>query len=222
MKAGFFSFVVRTRVLAAVLSVVCVGMIACGQKIEPIVLGPAELALPAGISPADFEKALFPAGTKGQPPVYPNAVHLAQCGTGYPDCAGGTTCVGLSGASACFFNCDPKKGEGEKQNPDCISPENCIRLNSGSGVCIFFPGQLYGSGSYKALVRYKRGERCLLRYGGCIEYHVCVDTKNNGSIGTCEESCTPATSKESKNQPVCMTPNTQCKVLASGIGACLP
>lgn len=221
MKASIFVSLLRLRVLSLGLATSCILFVACGQQLNIPVVEPNKAELPKGIDPGDFEKALFPNGQSGKAPTYPDAVHLKDC-TADGSCSGGTTCLRLSGASACFFNCDPKNGEGDVQNPDCIAPENCIRLNGGNGVCIFFPGQLYGSGSYKGLVRHKPQAKCLLRYGGCLEGHICVDTKNDGSIGTCEESCQPPTHADSKNVPKCNTPNTKCKLLASGVGACLP
>lgn len=222
MKASIFSSFSRMRVVALSVAAACMVFVACGQREKPTVVGPQTLSLPEGVDPPDMNEVIFPGQKEGEAPNYPDSAHLKQCGTGFPECTGGTSCLGLRGASACFFQCNPDNGEGEVQNPDCIKPENCIRLSNGGGVCIFFPGQLYGSGSYEALVRHKQGERCLLRYGGCLEGHICVDTKNDGSIGTCEESCIPKTIPDSKNQPKCGDSKKTCRALASGVGACLP
>ena len=158
-----------------------------------------------------------------------------DCGNGIPPNGGKQRCVNLFGASTCFFPCDPRKGIGEVQNPDCIKPENCIRLTDGTGLCVYVPGQLYGIGSYGAIVQHKQGDKCLMRFGGCLDRLICIDTKRHGSVGTCQEECNPAPSC-SKNddcpqnqkctsgycvQPnPCKTPGTTCKRLASGFGAC--
>lgn len=196
--------------------------------------GPVDL----GIPPDPLEKSntpseqaalpsLFDNPKDGNKPTYPNASHLARC-TSDSDCFGGTRCINLFGeqdADLCYFRCDPKKGIGDVQNPGCIEPENCIELTSSdgtvSGICIALPGQLYGIGGYKAVVSHKQGESCLLRYGGCDIGLICVDTGKNGSIGTCEESCTPKSLSDSKNSPSCKTAGTKCVELASGAGACL-
>ncbi len=160
-----------------------------------------------------------------------------DCGSGIPPSGGSQRCVNLFGTATCFFPCDPKKGTGEVQNPDCIRPENCIRLTNGEGLCIYVPGQLYGIGSYGAVVQHKQGDKCLMRFGGCIDGFICVDTKRHGSVGTCQEECVPAPSctknsdcphnqkcvKGFCDQPnPCKTPGTVCTRLASGFGACLP
>ena len=222
MKVSIFTHLLSARTLSGVMLASCMLLfMACGSNIDIPVYDPLEKKGDGPKIDGDYGSPLFPGGKPGTNPVYPKAVHLKDCSDGSA-CEGGTSCLRLSGASACFFKCDPKNGEGEVQNPDCIAPENCIRLNNGEGVCIFFPGQLYGSGSYKGLIRHKPQAKCLLRYGGCQEGYLCVDTKNDGSIGTCEEKCQPATHSASKNQPKCNTPNTKCKSLASGVGACLP
>jgi hypothetical protein len=168
---------------------------------------------------------MFPSGTVGKKPDYPKASHLLQCEQD-SDCFGGTRCINLFGEGGlCFYKCDPKKGTGETQNSDCIEPENCIELSSSggevAGICVSLPGQLYGIGSYKAFVRHKQGAKCLLHYGGCESGFICVDTSGRGSVGTCEEQCTPPALDSSKNQPKCATAGTTCKKLANGDGACL-
>ncbi len=161
-------------------------------------------------------------GKPGQKVIFPKLTHLASCNSD-SDCGGQFRCLDLFGAgSMCFFKCDPKKGTSGVQNPDCIKPENCIELSNGDGVCVDLPSQLFGAGSYKTIVNLKPGEKCLLRYGGCVHGYICVDTAKNGSIGTCQEECIPAVDPNSKVQPVCKTKGTVCKRLASGYGACLP
>jgi len=172
--------------------------------------------------PKEEEPDLFPIKNPGQGDKAVPARHLASCEK--KPCNPNMECVSLfSGAdNTCLFKCDPDKGTGDKQNPDCLLPENCIRLTDGSGVCIYFPGQLYGTGSYKAIIRHKAGEKCLMRYGGCDEGLICVDTKRSGDFGICTEECFPATLDSSKRKPECKTPGTTCKSLVSGMGACLP
>lgn len=83
-----------------------------------------------------------------------------------------------------------KKGTGDIQSPDCLLPENCLELSTSDGktvgYCIYIPGQLYGSGSYKAVIRHPQGAQCLIRYGGCDTGLICVDVRGSGSVGTCE------------------------------------
>ncbi|HAA58806.1 MAG TPA: hypothetical protein DCE42_28850 [Myxococcales bacterium] len=168
-------------------------------------------------------------GTKPgeNPPEFPKPLHLTECsadtdcGSGIPPNGGAQTCVNLLGTPTCFFPCDPDKGVGDKQNPDCIQPENCIRLNSNEGICIYVPGQLYGIGTYTAVVQHKAGEQCLLRFGGCISGLTCVDNQRHGSVGRCAEECIPPLDS-STPAPTCETPNTVCTRLANGFGACLP
>lgn len=157
----------------------------------------------------------------------PKVTHLtpcqsdAECGSGIPPSGGKQICLNFSGTPSCFFPCDPKKADPDKQNPDCLAPETCIRLNDGSGACAYFPGLLYGIGTYKGIVSHPPHKPCLLRFGGCVDGHICVDTRRHGSVGTCEEACQLATDANSKNQPACKTEGTTCKMLLSGIGACL-
>ncbi len=225
VKASIFFSFLSQRSLSMGLMAFCMFFVACGTQIDIPVVEPGQKTATKSTA-AGYETGAgpFPDGKSGRVPIYPNAIHLKDCTTDDALCTGGTSCLGLGGVTkACFFKCNPKEGEGEVQNPNCLAPENCIALSGGTdGVCIFFPGQLFGNGSYKGLIRHKPQARCLLRYGGCQERYICVDTKNDGSIGTCEEACQPATHAGSKNQPVCTTPNTKCKALASGIGACLP
>lgn len=205
-------FVCSPQRLLALLFVGALFFAACGQ----VDLGVPPS--PAGTSTTKLPKAqkynMFPKGTIGTAPSFPKSNHLSAC-SGNSDCLTGTECVNLFGqGGVCFFKCDPIKGTGEKQNPDCIEPENCVELNNGSGVCVAIPGQLYGIGGFKAFVKHKQGERCLLQYGGCYYGLVCVDTKQNGSIGTCEEVCENIKSK-------CQTAGTTCKPLVAGTFACL-
>ncbi len=161
-------------------------------------------------------------GKPGQAPQFPSMKHLAFCEQD-TDCGGKFRCVNIFGnGGMCYFKCDPTKAADGEQNPDCIRPENCVEIRQGEGICVDLPSQLFGIGSYKAIVNLKPGEKCLLRYGGCITGYICVDTSKNGSVGVCTEECVPAVDPNSKVQPVCKTKGTVCKRLASGYGACLP
>ena len=157
----------------------------------------------------------FPAGT-AQPK--PFGKHLHECDSDRP-CEGGHVCVGFGGGASCLMECDPSKGEGEVQNPDCVLPENCMKLSSGSGACMALPGHLYGSGVFTGMVRLKKGEKCLIRMPGCDGGLLCVDTQNDGSVGQCVQECVPATHAGSKRQPDCPQGEV-CSALENGQHAC--
>lgn len=207
------------RVLVIGVAVSMLMFIACGPEDLGNVAQPGKTVEPSIETgkPLDFWGGKNHVGVPGAKP--PAGTHLSSC-ENTSDCSTGKSCINLFGGPLCFYKCEPDKGTGNTQNPNCIEPENCVRLNDGSGICVAIPGQLYGIGSYQAVVNHKQGERCLLRFGGCEAGLICVDLKQEGSIGTCEEVCTPAI-KGSKNQPNCQTAGTTCKTLSSGLGACL-
>lgn len=216
VTASIISFISRFRSFAIGLAAGYFVLVACGGPEKAIPIEPLEAQTYA---PVKSEQLNLLPGTPGEAPIFPASHHLSPC-EGSGDCVGGTNCVSL-GTGACFYTCDPKKASGGDQNPDCIAPENCIELSGGSGSCIALPGQLYGSGSYKAIIRLEAGARCLLRYGGCTDGYLCVDTQRHGSIGRCTEECNIST-PNAPVQPTCQTPNTTCQRLISGFGACLP
>lgn len=170
--------------------------------------------------------------------------HLKECG-GDSDCSSDMACTNLFGTPLCFYTCDPKRGTGNVQNPDCFAPENCAALSNGGGVCLSVPGQLYGIGTYQGIVNRKKGEACLTRFGGCGERLLCVydgDLSKDASKGKCVEECNPGvTCKQNSDCPnnyrckkgrcaalgvvhednQCTSPNETCTLLASGFGACL-
>lgn len=227
----------RAILLSAALMIAAVGFGACGDPSKP----PGTVDGP--LNPEDRPEAKRPEGkdydpfpkphATGTPPKYVPVTHLAPC-TSSTDCSGRITpqsgeqsCQNLLGDALCFYPCDPKKGTGDIQNPDCLLPENCLELSTSDGktvgYCIYIPGQLYGSGSYKAVIRHPQGAQCLIRYGGCDTSLICVDVRGSGSVGTCEPECIPA-DDEATNVKNCQSikANTLCKRLASGFGACLP
>ena len=227
-----------TRLLAAMILFVGLGFGACSMQSEPpgVTRGPLpsnEYTEEPGRPSFKDRDPFFGQQPTEQPPKYVPVTHLAPCSAA-TDCGGRVTptsgeqsCQNLLGDPLCFYPCDPKKGTGEVQNPDCIQPENCLELSSGGGqtvgYCIYIPGQLYGSGSYKAVIRHKQGTDCLIRYGGCDNGLLCVDIRGRGSIGTCEFECIPTTD-DAENRRRCenLRAGTTCKRLASGFGACLP
>ena len=214
-----FSSVVR--LLLAGLALLALALGACG---EPLPVGTGADALAPGKtsvpSSYDMSNGIWGGVPAVKPPNFPTKEHLVPCKS--DDDCGKLRCVNLGGGSQCYFTCKPEDGEGEKQNPACLRPENCVRLTDGSGLCAYLPGQLFGSGSYKAVIRLAKDARCLLQYDGCDNGLLCVDTKQDGSVGRCVEECTPAADPNAKVQPVCTTAGTVCKELASGFGACLP
>jgi len=221
VKVSIFSSLLRVGTLIFGLIAACFLITSCSAdvQIDPVDPPPV-IREPATTKPDPTEFGMWK-GKTGPAPTFPLSSHLKECKSP-DDCGSNMTCLNL-GTAVCLFKCDPKKGTGSEQNPSCIAPENCISLSGGeTGACISFPGQLYGSGSYTALIRHKQGEKCLLHYGGCVERHICVDTSNNGAVGTCIEECFPAVNPKSKVEPNCLTPKTTCKKLVSGLGACLP
>ncbi|MCB9637950.1 MAG: hypothetical protein H6727_03485 [Myxococcales bacterium] len=233
----FFSTRRSAFLLAASLLFAAVGFGACGDPSRP----PGTTDGP--LAPQDRKEAERPQGkdyypfsqpySTGTPPKYVPVTHLSVCEAS-TDCSGRVTpqsgeqaCVNLLGDPLCYYPCDPKKGTGDTQNPDCLLPENCLELKTDGGqtvgYCIYIPGQLYGNGSYKAVIRHPLGGQCLIRYGGCDTGLLCVDVRGNGSIGTCEPECIPV-DDATTNDKSCADKKagTTCKRLASGFGACLP
>lgn len=201
--------------------------VACTPEPQGKVVGPAEISAfrlipPMGAAEAD---PFLGAGSTGNP-TFPKVTHLSPCKTD-AECEGqisSTTkkqfCANLFGEPTCFFPCDPKKGTEDRQNPDCLQPENCVELSDGNGLCVSIPGQLYGIGTYQAVVRRELGDACLIRYGGCLDGLICV--ARTGSVGTCRPECTLQVNPNSTRPNECTVyPGTACKPLASGLGACL-
>lgn len=200
---------------------------ACSPEPLGKIVGPAETSSSKPGQPIDATNAdpFLGAGSTGNP-SFPKVTHLSPCQSD-ADCEGQISsstkkqfCANLFGEPTCFFPCDPKKGIEDRQNPECLQPENCVELSDGSGLCVSIPGQLYGIGTYQAVVRRNLGDACLLRYGGCLDGLICV--ARSGSVGTCRPECTLQPNPNSSRPSECAAyPGTSCKALASGFGACL-